>query len=346
MTIDIDIFECRSGDILACDIINRNGVKLVSSGTTLNNYIIEKLKQFEIKNIKVIYPPEYIKKNQYSYAKFEYSYKKSIQLVKEIITELATGDTLNVDKVTTASELVYDHIKTNDVSMLLNFLDKIKVTDEYTYLHSINVSFYCMLLAKWINLSEYEIKKAIQAGLLHDIGKSRIPAKILNKPAKLNKEEFEVIKKHPIYGYDILCESDFADMDIKRAVLLHHERINSTGYPFGVSGDKITLLARIVSISDVYDAMTSNRVYKKKVTPFTTFEMFITEGYSGFDAFLTTEFINHMATYLIGSSIKLDNGEEGKIVYIPPNNILYPIVYSNGEYIDMKKSNIKIAEMI
>lgn len=346
MTIDIDIFECRGGDILACDIVNKDGVKLVSRGTTLNDYIIEKLKQFEINNVKVIYPPEYIKKNRYNYEKFEYGYKKSIQLVKDIVNDLSTGKTLNIDKVTSATELIYEHIHQNDICMLLNFLDRIKVTDEYTYLHSINVAFYCMLLAKWVDLSEYEIKKAVQAGLLHDIGKSRIPTSILNKPAKLTNEEFEIIKKHPVYGYDILSESEFNDLDIKRAVLLHHERINSSGYPFGISGEKIGLLARIVSIADVYDAMTSNRVYKKKVTPFTTFEMFITEGYSGFDAYLTTEFINHMATYLIGSSVKLDNGENGKIVYIPPNNLLCPIVYSNGEYIDMEKSNIRIIEMI
>jgi HD-GYP domain-containing protein (c-di-GMP phosphodiesterase class II) len=204
-----------------------------------------------------------------------------------------------------------------------------------------------MLLAKWLKLDETDIKKAVQSGFLHDIGKSKIPLEILNKKEPLTKDEFSRIKKHPIYGYYILDENNYLDIDVKRAVLLHHERLNSTGYPFSISSDRISIFAKIVSIADVYDAMTSNRIYKGSVTPFMAFEMFLTDGLCLFDTYIMKEFINHISTYFIGSKVILNTGESGRIVYIPPNDVLSPIVLVNGEYASLgKRKGIGISRIL
>lgn len=345
MTVEINLFQCRDGDIVAEDIKNANGVKLVASGTTLNEYTLQKLRQFDIDNIKVIYPPEYARSIQYQREIFEQNYKENIKTIKNILKDLSVGKELDKEKILFASDEIYKSSFVNS-HLLIQFLNEIKETDEYTYQHSINVAFYAMLIAQWGKLSEKEVKQCIQAGLLHDVGKSKIPNNVLNKPAKLTKSEFEIIKKHPVYGYHILNENRFDDIDIKRAVLFHHERIDGTGYPFGITADKIGTLAQIVAVADVYDAMTSNRVYKKKVTPFVAFEMFMTEGYSHFDPYIINQFISHMAAYLTGARVSLSNGERGKIVYIPPDNVLFPVICSNGVYISTKDSKIKIMEMI
>jgi putative nucleotidyltransferase with HDIG domain len=341
---NIQISDCSEGDILATDIYNDSGVKLVSRETVINLYIKERLYEHGVEYLKVYDPPlsELKNKKENKLISMIDYYRKSALCIKNLVNELASGSPLDYEKVVYLSDLIYRYIDEND--NILKLIDEIKQNDEQTYSHSINTAFYCMLIAKWLKFDEKDIKKAVQSGFLHDIGKSKIPVDILNKKEPLTKTEFERIKKHPIYGYYILDENNYLDLDVKRAVLLHHERLNFTGYPFNISSDTIGIYAKIVSIADVYDAMTSNRVYKRSVTPFTAFEMFLTDGISLFDPYLMTEFINHISTYFIGTKVILNTGECGRIVYIPPNDVLSPILLVNNEYLNLgKRQDLKIA---
>jgi putative nucleotidyltransferase with HDIG domain len=349
-TSNILISDCNEGDIIAADIYNESGVKLVSRETVVNIYIKERLYEHGIENLRVYDPPVYAIKNNKNNkdAKFinmiDY-YKRSALCIKNLINELASGNELDYEMVLYISDLIYKYIDEND--NILKLIDEIRENDGQTYSHSISTAFYCMLLAKWLKLDETDIKKAVQSGFLHDIGKSKIPLEILNKKEPLTKDEFSRIKKHPIYGYYILDENNYLDIDVKRAVLLHHERLNSTGYPFSISSDRISIFAKIVSIADVYDAMTSNRIYKGSVTPFMAFEMFLTDGLCLFDTYIMKEFINHISTYFIGSKVILNTGESGRIVYIPPNDVLSPIVLVNGEYASLgKRKGIGISRIL
>lgn len=346
MTVDIQVCDCSDGNILSADILNSEGVKLVACNTTINSYIIEKLKQIGIKTVQVYAPPAIALNSEYKFKHFESEYKQNVVIVKDIIHGLASGKKLDVEKVSMATDTIYELFNYSDSGSVIKYLNRIKTIDEYTYLHGINVAFYSMLIAKWLNLTESEVKKAVQAGFLHDIGKAKVPLSILNKASPLTGEEFDTIKKHPIYGYYILDESNFVDIDIKRAVLLHHERVNRTGYPFNISAGKIGIVTRIVSVADVYDAMTSDRVYKKKSMPFAAFEMFLTEGYTEFDTSIISEFVSHMAAYLIGSDVMLSNGERGKIVYVPPHREMLPVICSNGEYFSLNDKGITITEIL
>ncbi|MGV8981051.1 HD-GYP domain-containing protein [Clostridium sp.] len=155
----------------------------------------------------------------------------------------------------------------DDNPIIINALDKIKEKDECTFSHSINTAFYSMFIAMCMGLSEGQVNNAIQAGLLHDIGKIYIPGEILNKKGSLVKEEYEIIKKHTLYGYFLLNEFGNFNLEVRRAVLFHHERIGSTGYPLSASLDNVGFISKIVAVADVYDAMTTNRVYKKGVDP-------------------------------------------------------------------------------
>lgn len=345
MPLNLLIDNCDEGSIIAADIYNEKGAKLVCSNTTINKYIIRKLKNQGIEKVKVYEPVSSAQKDK-KLVKIENSYKESVVLVKDVIHDLLINKKLDYGKVCKVSETMYSFSDDINTGFILRCLRKVRNADEYTYYHSVNVGFYSMIIAKWMGLPEKNIKQAVQSGFLHDIGKSRVPISILNKPAKLTQEEFNIIKKHPIYGYCILCENNFIDKDVKHAVLLHHERIGKNGYPFVVSEKNIDTLTSIVSVADVYDAMTSDRVYKKRATPFAAFEMFLTEGTSFFDSCVTSVFVNHMAVHLTGSDVLLSDGSSGKIVYVPPQHILSPVIFTNGDFFCIDEKKLKIVDML
>ena len=222
-----------------------------------------------------------------------------------------------------------------------------KEKDQYTFTHSINVALYSMLIAKWLELSEKQITGVIQAGVLHDIGKTKIKPEILNKKGPLLPEEFEQIKQHPIYSYQIIKDIPQISKKTLAGVIMHHERENGTGYPLGVSGKHIPLYAKTIAVADVYDALTSERVYKKRVTPFETFREFEKIGYGEFDVKIMLTFLANIANFYIGSKVKMNTGEIGEIVFVPPYSISKPIVSCGGKYIDLAKDpSYAIEEMI
>lgn len=338
--LEIPLENCRNGDILAADIYNINGVVLASKDTVINDYIRDRLNAMGIDNIKIQYAED-LTQNAVNE-----SYIESIKLIKEILNDLASGKKLSTDKILIASELIYSTIDKREC--IIKSLREVLVSDEYTYTHSIQTAFYSMLIAKWLGLSKEDITKAIKAGLLHDIGKTKIPSEILNKQGKLTVQEYEQMKEHPLIGYKMLNEQgNDIDEEIKLAVLYHHERLDCSGYPLKASFQELNMLSKIIAVADVFDAMTSDRVYKKKISPFGVFEMFLTVGLSYFDTTVLNAFIKNIAPYYIGAKVLLSNGEIGEIVYIPPQDIAHPIIRFGDKFCDFSsKRNIEILEII
>jgi putative nucleotidyltransferase with HDIG domain len=198
-----------------------------------------------------------------------------------------------------------------------------------------------MLIGKWLNLGEDNIKDIIIAGLLHDIGKTKVPADILNKKTRLTDEEFEIIKNHTIYGYEIVKSADCFSEEVCNAVVSHHEREDKSGYPFGIGSRKTNIYSKIIAVADVYDAMTSDRVYKKRVTPFEVFEMFQTIGVKNFNHKIIQTFLTNLAACYVGSKVLLNTGEVGEVVYIPLHSITEPVIYVGSDYLDLAKSGSK-----
>lgn len=334
----IEIFKCKPGMLLAEDIIC-NGSKLVSKNTVLNSYIIDKLISFGEYIVYVFDLENNDSLSQYDYTRenFKTDYKLNINMIKKLINKLTTTNEVGVNAVMQISESIVKYL--DEPNIIVECLNSLKKSDGYTYTHCINVGIYSMLIAKWMNLSLYSIREVIQSGLLHDIGKTKIDLEILNKPGKLTNEEFYEIKKHTILGYDLVNQNNDLSKNIKDAILMHHERADGSGYPFGVSGTDITLIAKIVSVADTFDAMTSNRVYKKGTTPFKAFQMFMAEGVKQYDVSIIFNFLENIYPYYIGMNAILEDGRIGEIVYIPPNDLINPIIKVNNELIDMSKEN-------
>ncbi|MDF2986068.1 MAG: hypothetical protein K0R50_1578 [Eubacterium sp.] len=328
----IELSYTEEGHVLAEDVYSNQGAVIVKAYTTLNKYIINRIREFKVTTIK-IFEPQTGFQHKYILKEIRKAYEDKILEAKEIVSEIITTEAFDAKKITKLSERIYSDIEDNEY--LVSCMNVLRCSDEYTYYHSLNVAYYSALIGKWLKLPQNRVVNVIKSGLLHDIGKIRVPNDIINKKGKLLPEEFEEIKKHTLYGFDMIEKAESLDNEVKNAVLMHHEREDGSGYPLGYSGSKIDFCAKIVAIADVYDAMTSKRVYGKKSTPFEAFEMFLTEGFRLFDTNMADVFIKGIAPFYVGAKVLLDTGELAEIVYIPYHSLTRPTIRHEGRYIDL-----------
>jgi HD-GYP domain-containing protein (c-di-GMP phosphodiesterase class II) len=224
-------------------------------------------------------------------------------------------------------------LECTDVSLLLQTLNSIRGVDEYLHTHSLNVAFLNGLMAKWLKYDKAKHADLIKIGLLHDIGKLVIPPEILNKPARLTPEEFNKIKQHSTYSFELLVNSGIKEKAILLGVMQHHEKLNGTGYPHGITTKDITDYARITAISDIYDAMVAKRVYKEAHSPFEILESFSKEGYSELDINYVKKFIDCMIDELKGKLVVLSDDSVAKVMMVNERNLIYPMVEVDGNVI-------------
>lgn len=215
-------------------------------------------------------------------------------------------------------------------------LANLKVSDEYTYKHSVDVGTIASIIAARLDKSEQFIKDITIAGVLHDMGKSKVPDDILNKPGKLTTDEFSIMKKHPLYGYQLLLNCDMSD-DIRSGVLNHHENVDGSGYPRGLLSADIGDMAKILTIADVFDALVTKRPYKPARTASQTIETMFTMS-NKFDIDYFRIFLATVNAYPNGTLVSLSNGEVCKVLKQNPSFPLRPIVCTlDNKVIDLSR---------
>lgn len=206
-------------------------------------------------------------------------------------------------------------------------LTEIKASDEYTFKHSVDVATIALILSRYRNASESQMHDIGIAALLHDIGKTRIPDCILNKPGKLTDAEFEVMKLHPQYSYEILKNTSSYNNAICSATLQHHEKMDGSGYPFGLKRKEIFGYAKLISVADIYDALVTDRAYKKAIPAGMAVEIMMAMG-DELDIPSFKAFMQSVILYPSGSIVLLSNGEIATVVENIPAMPLRPTVVS------------------
>ena len=206
------------------------------------------------------------------------------------------------------------------------WLTHLKKRHEYTLTHSINVCILALIFGGYLRLDRAEVELLGLGALLHDIGKLRIPTEILDKPGRLSKEEFEIMKAHPVEGHDILKDDPHIPPESLEIVLHHHERINGAGYPSQMTGEQIGKLIKLTSIVDVYDAITSDRCYHDGVSPYKALQNIYswTEGH--FEKAFVEQFMGCMGIYPVGTIVKLNDGQQAVVISATEKTKLRPIV--------------------
>ena len=226
----------------------------------------------------------------------------------------------------TTTSITNDLMKAiNDNDAIAVDINALKTSDEYTFKHSVDVATMSIIIAKKQGLKQEDVYNIGIAGLLHDMGKSKIPLEILNKPGRLNDDEFAVMKQHPVLGYEILKEKDDFSQAVSLAVLQHHEKMNGKGYPMGVTSDRIVHYAKILSVVDVYDALVTERPYKKAFSQRTAVEMIMSMT-EELDITAMKSFLASVILYPVDSSVQLSNGERARVVKNNSNTALRPVV--------------------
>jgi len=249
--------------------------------------------------------------------------------VEALFREARMGGALDRQRIDTAVRAVRDSVDRNPGALLT--LARLKRADEYTYMHSVAVSGLMAHLARTLGLDEHAQLQAAAAGLLHDIGKIGVPAAVLNKPGKLTDEEFDVIRGHPRVGHEVLERTGGMDEVVLDVCLHHHERIDGKGYPDGLSDDRISLFARMGAVCDVYDAVTSDRPYKRAWTPTEALRQMASWRGGHFDEAVFRAFVRSLGVYPVGSLVRLKSQRLAVVTDPHPTELRKPtvrVVYS------------------
>jgi putative nucleotidyltransferase with HDIG domain len=362
----VSVKEIKPDMVLARDVVTSGGTVLLAKNTMLNggNYtkllssgvgyicvvtgsINEKNDNFTEKERQaasleqqrrlVVERPEFIE--------FQHAVDDKVEEAKQYIRAISDGENIDLQQMFSITDDIMGTLRCkNDI---LTFIGFIKESDEHTFHHCVNVSLLSNLFGRWLAMPQNELVELTTAGMLHDIGKTKIPNEILNKSGKLTDEEFAVIKKHPVLGYRILQNQDIPET-VKLAALMHHEKLDGSGYPMGVKDERIGKIAKIIAICDIYDAMTANRVYRGKICPFEVIKMFESKVYGELDTQYLLIFLNNIAYTYMGSWVKLTDDVEAEVVFINGSQLSRPIVRTLDErFIDLSvEKSVSIDSLI
>lgn len=271
-------------------------------------------------------------------------HERTLSSVKRVINDIKTGRGFLPQEVrSTVEGIVGSLMRNSDAIVSTTLLDN---DSDYLIKHSVNVAILSASTVKAMGYPENQVIEAGIGGLLHDIGMLNVPEKIINKKGKLSDSEYGIIKQHPVLGLEKVNDIKGVSDNTKKIVLQHHERYDGKGYPFGIKGSRIYEFAMVTAVADVYDALTSDRPYKKAVTPQKALAVLYKGMNREFEASIIQTFTKNMGIFPIGSFIKLQCGIMGVVIHVDAKNILAPKVLKifdeNGnrlkepEFMDLK----------
>ncbi len=332
------------GKMLKNDVVNAFGVTVLPARTVLQEEHLVMLENHKIDDLSVFLDIVEIKgkkENLTPHAAVEDVVAKVKMLYNSFHeTGIVPVNELQ-EQVIPAVQEVVNHPN------IFELFEAVKAQGDYAYQHNIGVGVISTLIGKWLELNEEELTALTLAGTLHDIGNLRIPQDLLNKPGKLTEEEFDVVKKHAIYGYEILKKTQGISYRAALVALQHHEREDGRGYPLGLTSDKIDLFSKIVAVADIFHAMSSKRPYHNAL-PFYEVVRQMKEGFFGkLDPTIVSVFLDNIITKMVGQKVILTDDRIGEIVFINPHEEEAPLIKVDEEFIDLSSQrSLQIKQII
>ncbi|MCH5138142.1 HD-GYP domain-containing protein [Clostridiaceae bacterium UIB06] len=304
------INRVQQNEVLGKSILTDEGHVLLRAGVRLTRAYINKLRELGV--LYVYVEDERLDDVQVEDERLSELKQTTIRSMSHVMRNVhnCNGKQLK-ESLGNVREMIDYIIDVGDVNKSLY---DIKTYDNYTYIHSLDTCIMATFLGMNSKIDEWGVKDLGIAAILHDIGKQDIPIKLLNKEGRLTDEEFDIIRKHPVYGSDMLKKNISIPSSIIKVVEQHHERVDGKGYPYGLTGNQISKHAKIVCICDVYDAVSNDRCYRKKFSPNDAYELILSGSGTSFDEELVMNFKNTFSIYPLGCCVRLSNGEEGYVI--------------------------------
>lgn len=345
----LNIDELKIGMITAHEITSENTL-LLGKGLPITQQIIDKLTETYFYNKIEIYFDEE------THTDNNFNKENTIEEIEESFLELSSNIQSIFDTMV--------HFPSSNIEDIRQFISRIQEElistssiiknivlygsgQDAIYRHSVNVAALSTILGRWVGFTKQELTLLAYSAILHDFGKIKIDEKILNKPSTLTSKEFEVIKKHPVVAYKYLQQIKFLNPSVSLGVLMHHEKADGSGYPFGLKDDKIHKFAKIIAISDMFDAINSDRLYKKSMKPLEALALIQEQSLGKLDYEYCNIFLTNVIQYYIGERVLLNNGSLCKIVQIDIKNIERPLLFDDNNFIDLKtEKNLYIEKFI
>ena len=365
--VPIAVDDLEEGMVMAetFHVKNEEGVNLMFSsvGTKLTSRHIEKLKAHRVREIKIFFdkppPPKPVTitakaRKQASVApmkvdvkKKEFKLPEAKPTIRNDLRDQAVNNIRNLFDATRESMVpggnmtsAYQAVKDVDgvVYQLVNVIkfdpgglvhiNNLKSYDEYTYHHSLSVAVLSVAIGQTLGLQGGELRSLCRCAIMHDIGKIFVPIDLINKPGKLDVKEFETVKDHAIRGGQYLKSGTIGNMELWLGIMCHHEKMDGTGYPRGLKKDEIPLFSRIISVADVYDALTSLRPYRNPMTPCGAMEIVMSEAGTAFDVNVVQAFKLKLELYPVNTIVELSDKRMG--IVINNTNASRPILQMLG----------------
>lgn len=343
----INLADILPGHCTARPVYARNGLLLVPENTFFTPWLVDKLRawgigEVTVKQLRHTYTHSQAERD---YTAQRRAYEEVLRQARFIFTYARRRGRIPAAEINAAVDCILHTILASPlISPLLHrhFAGR----DEYTYHHSVNVGVLTGLIASWLGFSRQEVRLAVAAGLLHDVGKFYVPLAVLHKPGPLTDEEFCLIKQHPYFSFRILQKNLWCPRVMLQAVLQHHERYDGHGYPGMLPAAAINKYARVISAADAYDAMVSQRVYKPRVTPYRAAAELLACGGGQFDPTVAGVFVAKLRTFFCGDVVELSDGRQGKIVHVPLQAPDRPVVATSAGVVDLaRERDVSITEV-
>ncbi len=308
----VNIKYVEEGSVLARPIRNSSGNVLLGEGVALNRNYLSKLGLLG-------YDILFVKDERFADIEFnpvisDKTREAAYNIVRSVTTSIEENDgfQIDVDSVkNTVLNIINDLLFSFDV---LSNLSDIMGYDEYTFHHSVNTTVLALVLGMGKGFTQSRLLELGMGVLMHDIGKTSVCKEILNKKSSLSSEEFNKIKQHTTFGYEVIRRNRDFSVNSAHVALQHHEKWMGGGYPRGLKGKDIHELGRIAAVADVYDALTSKRPYREAMEPYQAYEFVYSQSGYHFDPDIVNIFIKHVAVYPTGTGVELSNGFRGNVI--------------------------------
>lgn len=316
------VSELKEGMVVAKTIFRVDGSIVISKDTTIKSSFISRLK---ILGISEIYIKEAVSDCE-SMGDIVKEGTKNIACVavNDLMKKVALSEDYGIEAIKDIVLNIIEEIFKRP--LIVRGFVNIYASDDYTIAHSVNVAILSIITGIYMGYDERKLYELGIGAMLHDIGKSRVDPAIINKPSKLNADEFIAIKNHTIKGYEILKNIRDISVESCNIALYHHERVDGTGYPYAVRGDAIPEMAKIVSVADVFDALTSDRVYREKMENYMVVDYLMSMKNIQFEAEIVNVFCKNIALYPLGKRIILNDGRRGFVVQNDNRDLTKPKV--------------------